>query len=102
MKNFFADIAKSADKFAVLEKYFYQDDAAIRKKNGEQNRQLYQKILTRIIQQTKKKILVVTADEHDRKNNIAEIFIKKPIELSPAMIHSIGVCNLPVEIFSLR
>lgn len=133
-ENFFADIARSADKFAVIEKYFYQDDAVIRKKNGEQNRQLYQSILAQIIQQTKKNILVVTADEHDRKkleeffaashedcglhviqpkdiatlpdlikqNNIAEIFIKKPIELSPAMIHGIGVCNLPVKIFSIR
>lgn len=39
-ENFFADFAKSDDKFAVMEKYFYQDDKAIRQKVRERQQRL--------------------------------------------------------------
>lgn len=63
--NFFADFIKAADKLAVMEKYFYQDDAEIRKEvfgqNGRNFRANYNAIAEHIRKQFKRNVLVVTS-----------------------------------------
>ena len=64
-ENFFADFIKAADKFAVMEKYFYQDDAEIRKEvlgqEGRNFRANYNAVAAHFRKQFKRNVLVVTS-----------------------------------------
>ncbi len=64
-KDFFADFAKSADKFAVMEKYYYQNDDDIRKAASAQQsrnfRQTLNDVAAQIRKTFKRNILVVTS-----------------------------------------
>lgn len=68
-ENFFAEFAKAADKLAVMEKYFYQDDAEIRKEASAQNRSNfranYNAVAAHIRKQFKRNVLVVTSPLDD-------------------------------------
>ncbi len=78
-ESFFADFAKTADKFAVMEKYYYQEDEAIRKKVKKQNSTSFQKnyreIAAQIRKNFKRNILVATSttDAAAKKSLIADL-----------------------------
>ena len=64
-ENFFADFAKGADKYAVMEKYYYQNDDDIRKEISRQESRNFRQTLSAIAAQIRKtlkrNILVVTS-----------------------------------------
>lgn len=73
-ENFFADFAKSADKFAVMEKYYYQKDEEIPKKvkklNAASFRKNYREIAAQIRKNFKRNILIVSSalDDEAKKS----------------------------------
>lgn len=73
-ENFFADFAKSADKFAVMEKYYYQEDEEILKKIKKQNansfKKSYRDIAAQIRKNFERNILIVsmTLDDNTKKS----------------------------------
>lgn len=73
-ENFFEDFAKTADKFTVMEKYYYQEDEEIRKKVRKQNSDSFKKIFRDIAAQIRKNfkqnILIVsmTLDDNTKKS----------------------------------
>ena len=60
---FFNELANGADKVAVMQKYFYQDDSSIRRKINEYNNRalskIYQELAAQIRQKFKENILFV-------------------------------------------
>ena len=78
-ENFFADFAKTADKFAVMEKYYYQEDEAIRKETIKQNQRAFKKnyreFVAQIRKNFKRNILVATSttDAVAKKSLIADL-----------------------------
>ena len=68
-ENFFAEFAKAADKFAVMEKYFYQDATELRKEiSGQEGRNFranYNAVAAHIRKQFKRNVLVVTSPLDD-------------------------------------
>ena len=70
-KKFFEEFAKVSDTFAVMQKYFYQNNPALNKKVAEQNKinfmKRYRAIATLFHQKTKENILVITAPLDARK-----------------------------------
>ena len=77
-KNFFADFIKNADKFAVIEKYYYQDDRKFSKETSQKNQLAYKKILQDILsqirQQFEKNILVVVNPVEDMQKKFEKFF----------------------------
>ena len=84
-EKFFAELAKSKDWFAVMQKYFVQDDAEFRKEVVKKTSAAFQKnlleILTPLRQNFPKKFLVVSsvrdADAQDFLTNFFVENIKK-------------------------
>ncbi len=77
-KDFFADFAKNADKFAIMEKYFYEDDAEIVKETRKKNRRAFNTnlnaILAPIRQQFEKNILVAVNPVEDMQKKLEKFF----------------------------
>lgn len=73
-ENFFADFANSADKFAVMEKYYYQEDEEIRKEVRKQNSDSFKKIFRDIAAQIRKNfkqnilIIPMTLEDNTKKS----------------------------------
>lgn len=71
---FFADLAANSDKFAVLQKYFYQDEATIRQTVNEHNQRVfaerYQNIAAQFRQKFSRSILVVSNLQNSKEQNI--------------------------------
>lgn len=80
-EKFFADLASSKDWFAVMEKYYYEDDAEIVKETRKNNRRAFNKnlqaILAPIRQRFEKNILVVVNPVEDAQKNLENFFEQK-------------------------
>jgi len=81
-KDFFAELAESKDWFAVMQKYFANDDEAIRKdtdkRNGASYRKNLQAILAQVRQKFEKNILVFAAPrEKVEQDNLETLFDKQ-------------------------
>ena len=80
-EKFFADFAKNADKFAVMEKYYYADlDEATRKEIAKKNRRAFNKaydaIAAQIRQKFAQKFLIVTTYTDDEAQNFLTDYLK--------------------------
>ncbi|MBE8952423.1 MAG: Coenzyme F420 hydrogenase/dehydrogenase, beta subunit C-terminal domain [Quinella sp. 1Q7] len=76
--DFFADFTAAADKFAVMEKYFAQDDAELRKEIFLQNRRTFKRSYRAIVASVRQKftenILVVSPFADDAKAFLIDHF----------------------------
>lgn len=76
--DFFADFAASDDKFAVIEKYYYQDDEEPRSERLKLNRAAFKKAYREIAASVRKKftqnILVSTPLDEATKKNLIDRF----------------------------
>ena len=79
--EFFADFAAAADKFAVMEKYYYQDDVELRKQAGKQNRVAFRVAYRAIVASVRKKfteniLVAAPIDDNDAKAFLIDHFKK--------------------------
>ena len=78
---FFADFAKERDKLAVMEKYYYQDDAAIRKEAiGQDSRNFwakYNSIAEHIRKRFKRSVLVVASPRDAEAQKVLDDYLKQ-------------------------
>ena len=76
--KFFADFAADDDKYAAMEKYYFQDDAELRKQIGKLNRRAfrvaYREIVASVRQKFTENILVATPFDDDAKKSLIERF----------------------------
>ncbi len=76
--DFFADFAKETDKFAVMEKYYYQDVAELRKEIFLQNRRTFKRSYRAIVASVRQKftenILVASLFDDDAKELLIDHF----------------------------
>ena len=79
-KKFFIDLSKSDDKFAVMEKYFYNDDVKPRRNSSKMKATAFKKALLAIAAQIRqsfiKNILVLTSPREDDEQKILEAFFE--------------------------
>ncbi len=76
--EFFADLSKTADKYAVMEKYYFQDDAELRKQTRKLNNRAYSVAYREIAAAVRKKftenILVAAPIDDDAKKILIDRF----------------------------
>lgn len=79
-KNFFADFAKEADKFAVIEKYFYDDNEEISKETRRKNSRAFnanlQELLAPLRQKFEKNILVAVNPVEEMQKKLENFFAR--------------------------
>ena len=95
-EDFFADFAKSLDKFAAMEKYYYEDSEEIRKKVRAINRATYKKNLQEMLEhiqrqnndeilmesskQRERNLLVFTQDWNEALQKFLQNFVGKTVK----------------------
>ena len=83
-EDFFAELAKSKDWFATMQKYHAQDDEEIRKdtakRNGASFRKSLQEILAPIRQQFSQNVLVVSSIRERESQKILEHFFEQNLK----------------------